>query len=84
MLSKKKMSVVDDRGNISWDRRDVTSLACPKAAQTKPVAVCDDETGSQVESLGTNKKAKISRIFGGKISDQSTDRSADRAENEDI
>ena len=38
------------------------------------------ETGSQ----GTNKKAKISKIFGGKISDQSTDKSADRAENEDI
>ena len=83
VLSKKKMSVVDDCGNISWDRRDVTSLACPKAAQTKPVAMCEDETGSQAESLGTNKKAKISRIFGGKISDQSTDRRADRAENGD-
>ena len=46
VLSKKKMSVVDDRGNISWDRRDVTSLACPKAAQTKPVVVCDDKKTS--------------------------------------
>ena len=65
---------------MSWDRREVTSLACPKASQAKPMATSESVVSSKVESRGSNKK---SRIFGGKTPDQSADRSSVTRENED-
>ena len=80
VLSLKKMSVIDECGKVSWDRREVTSLACPKASQAKPMAISESVVSSKVESRGSNKK---SRIFGGKTPDQSADRSSVTRENED-
>ena len=77
----KKMSVIDECGKISWNRREVTSLACPRASHAKPMAMSESFGSSQVESRGTNEKT---RTFGGKITDQSTDRSSVKRVKKDV
>ena len=35
VLAMKKLSMIVECGKLSWNRREVTSLACPKASQAK-------------------------------------------------
>ena len=56
----KKMSVINKDGSLGWSRREVTTLACPYAAQSKDVSTSSSASGGGVAS--TNKKARISVV----------------------
>ena len=59
-VALKKMSVVNKDGSLGWTRREVTTLACPYAAQSKDISTGSSASGGEVTS--TNKKARISVV----------------------
>ena len=59
-VAVKKMSVINKDGSLGWSRREVTTLACPYAAQSKDISASSSASGGRIAS--TNKKARISVV----------------------
>ena len=68
------MSVVNKDGSVGWTRREVTTLACPRATQSKGVR-SDSAIAGGVST--TNKKAQIS-VDQPQSSTQKNEAGADR------
>ena len=74
-VQKKRMSVQNKDGEISWTMRDVTCLKCPSNNQTKLFtgvnSVSTDESELDENHQGTNKKP---RMTGSEINEPITAR----------